>query len=122
MNPLLLRTALITGVVIGLLNIVFAALDYGLENLPLWFYAAQLLLLPAMILPMRYFPQASGTRDFLQRAGLFALGWAVPFAIYKFAHDVLSPVFDPVASLISYVVTVLLFSLIFAAIRRPKAG
>ncbi|MBZ9716108.1 hypothetical protein [Deinococcus multiflagellatus] len=122
MNPLLLRTALITGVVIGLLNIVFAALDYGLDNLPLWFYAAQLLLLPAMILPMRYFPQASVTRDFLQRAGLFALGWAVPFAIYKFAHDVLNPVFDPVSSLISYVVTVLLFSLIFAAIRRPKAG
>ncbi|MFN4250506.1 hypothetical protein [Deinococcus sp.] len=120
-NPFL-RTALITGAVIAVVNIVFASLEYGLPNLPWWFYAAQLLLLPAMLLPMRYFPQASVTPDYLRRAGLFALGWAVPYAIYKFAHDVLSPVFSPGASLVGYVVTVALFSLIFAAVRRPGAG
>ncbi|UBV43901.1 hypothetical protein LAJ19_06725 [Deinococcus taeanensis] len=120
MNAQMLRTALITGAVIGALNIVFAALDYGLEALPAWFFLAQLLLLPAMLLPMRYFPQAVLTRAFLARAGLYALGWAVPYAIYKFAHDVLSPAFNPLISLASYLVTVVVFSLLFAAIRRPR--
>ncbi|WP_291429648.1 hypothetical protein [Deinococcus sp.] len=120
-NPLL-RTALITGLVIAAVNIVFAALDYGLDRLPWWFYVAQLLLIPAMTLPMRYFPQASVTPEYGRRAGLFALGWAVPYAVYKFTGDVLSPAFNPAASLVGYVIAVALFSLIFAALRRPQAG
>ena len=117
-NPFL-RTALITGAVIAVVNIVFASLGYGLPNLPWWFYAAQLLLLPAMLLPIRYFPQAAVTRELLPRAALYAMGWAVPYAIYKFAHDALSPAFQPAGSLVSYLITVALFSLLFAAIRRP---
>nr|WP_157458195.1 MULTISPECIES: hypothetical protein [Deinococcus] len=119
---MLLRTALIAGALIGLLNIVFVALDHGLPNIPVWFYLAQLLLLPAMLLPMYYFPQAATTRNFLHRAGLFALGWAVPFAIYKLSSDALKPNFDLAAALISYVVTLALLSLLFAAIRRPAKG
>lgn len=119
MNAAILRTALITGVVIAAVNILFAALDYGLDTLPVWFYLAQLLLLPAMLLPIRYFPQAAVTRELLPRAALYAMGWAVPYAIYKFAHDALSPAFQPAGSLVSYLITVALFSLLFAAIRRP---
>ncbi|GGK23177.1 hypothetical protein GCM10008955_15880 [Deinococcus malanensis] len=121
MNSMLLRTALITGLVIGALNIVFAGVQYGFDTLPVWFYLAQLLLIPAMILPMRFFPQAAMTRDFGRRAALFGLGWAVPYAIYKFAGDVLSPTFNPAASLISYLVMVLVFAVLFATIRKPQS-
>lgn len=119
MAPLLLRSALIMGLLIAALNIVFAGLHYGFAGLPLWFYAAQLLLLPAMLIPLRAFPQAAQTPDYLRRAGRYALGWAVPFAVYKFSGDALDPAFSPPASLISYLFTVALFALIFAAIRRP---
>lgn len=119
-NSLLLRTVVITGVVIGVLNIVFAGLEYGFDGLPLWFYLSQLLLIPAMFIPMRLFAQAAVTPEFLRRASLYALGWAVPYAIYKFAADALNPAFSPAFSLVSYLGTVALFALIFSAIRRPK--
>ncbi|ANE43191.1 hypothetical protein SU48_04765 [Deinococcus puniceus] len=120
MNSLLLRTVVLTGVLIGGVNIIFAGVEYGFAALPLWFYLSQLLLIPAMFIPMRLFAQASITPEFLRRAGLYALGWAVPYAIYKFAGDALNPAFSPVASLIGYLVTILLFAGIFAAIRKPK--
>ncbi len=113
------RTALITGVIIGALNIVFGGLEYGFASLPIWFYLVQLLLIPAMLVPMFYFPQAAVAQDYLRRAAYFAMGWAVPFAIYKFSLDVLSPTFSPAASLSSYVVVIAAFSLIMAAIRKP---
>lgn len=115
------RSAVISGLLIGALNIVFAGTQYGFNALPIWFYLAQLLLIPAMLLPMRYFPMASMTSDFLSRAGLYALGWAVPYAIYKFSGDALSPGFNPVNSLLSYLVIVVVFSLVFAVLRAPKA-
>ena len=119
-NPSFLpRTALITGLVIGALNIVFGGLEYGFARLPIWFYLVQLLLIPAMLVPMFYFPQAAVARDFPRRALYFALGWAVPFAIYKFSLDVLSPSFSPAASLLSYVVVIVIFSLVMAALRKP---
>ncbi len=119
-NPSFLpRTALITGLVIGALNIIFGGVEYGFASLPVWFYLAQLLLIPAMLVPMFYFPQAAVARDFLRRAAYFAMGWAVPFAIYKFSLDVLSPTFSPAASLISYLFVIAAFSLIMAAVRKP---
>lgn len=113
------RTALITGVIIGALNIVFGGIEYGFASLPIWFYLVQLLLIPAMLVPMFYFPQAAVHPDFLHRAAYFAMGWAVPFAIYKFSLDVLSPNFSPAASLISYLLVITIFSLVMAAIRKP---
>lgn len=119
-NPSFLpRTALITGLIIGALNIVFGGFEYGFDRLPIWFYLVQLLLIPAMLVPMFYFPQAAVARDYLRRAAYFAMGWAVPFAIYKFSLDVLNPNFSPAASLSSYVVVIVAFSLIMAAIRKP---
>ena len=120
-NPTFLpRTALITGLVIGALNIVFGGIEYGFDRLPVWFYLVQLLLIPAMLVPMFYFPQAAVARDFLRRAAYFALGWAVPFAIYKFSLDVLNPNFSAAASLGSYLFVIAAFSLIMAAVRRPN--
>ena len=121
MNSLVLRTALVTGLLIGLVNIAFAGWQSGFSTLPLWFYLCQLLLLPAMLIPMQLFPQAALTAAYLPRAGLYALGWAVPYALYKFSSDALTPAFDPLASFVSYLVTVLLFGLIFAVLRAPKA-
>ncbi|CAM3192328.1 hypothetical protein DESA109040_02035 [Deinococcus saxicola] len=119
-NPTFLpRTALITGLIIGALNIVFGGVEYSFANLPIWFYLVQLLLIPAMLVPMFYFPQAAVARDFLRRAAYFAMGWAVPFAIYKFSLDVLNPNFSPAASLLSYLVVIAAFSLIMAAVRKP---
>ncbi|WP_188901478.1 hypothetical protein [Deinococcus aerophilus] len=120
MNAFLPRTALVTGLIIAALNVVFGGLEYGFARLPVWFYLAQLLLIPAMLVPMRYFPMAAVTPDFLRRAVYFALGWAVPFAIYKFSLDVLNPLFSPAASLISYLTVIIAFALIMAAVRRPN--
>lgn len=120
MNSLLLRSALMTGLIIGVLNIVFAGLQFGFSSLPIWFYLAQLLLIPAMLLPMRFFPQAAMTSNFMERAGLYALGWAVPYAVYKFAGDAVSPTFSPQSSLVTYLITVLIFGVAFAIIRAPK--
>ncbi|GGM01201.1 hypothetical protein GCM10010841_07240 [Deinococcus aerophilus] len=119
-NAFLPRTALVTGLIIAALNVVFGGLEYGFARLPVWFYLAQLLLIPAMLVPMRYFPMAAVTPDFLRRAVYFALGWAVPFAIYKFSLDVLNPLFSPAASLISYLTVIIAFALIMAAVRRPN--
>ena len=119
MNPLFLRSAAGTGLLIAGVNVLFAGLDHGFERLPLWFYLVQLLILPAMVLPLRMFPQAALTPDYLRRAALYALGWAVPYAIYKFSSDSLNPAMTPAASLVSYLFTVILFALLFAAIRRP---
>lgn len=121
MNSLFLRAALMTGLIIGVLNIVFAGMQFGFAALPLWFYLAQLLLIPAMLLPIRFFPQAAMTTQFLERAGLYALGWAVPYAVYKFAGDAVSPAFNPQASLVTYLITVIVFGLLFAVIRAPKS-
>lgn len=119
-NSLLLRTVVFTGILIGGVNIIFAGVEYGFATLPIWFYLSQLLLIPAMFIPLRMFAQAAVTPEFLRRASLYALGWAVPYAIYKFAGDALNPAFSPVASLAGYVITVILFAGIFAAIRKPK--
>ena len=119
MNPVFVRSAVVTGLLIALVNVLFAGLDHGFERLPVWFYLVQLLILPAMALPLRMFPQAALTPDYLRRAALYALGWAVPYAIYKFSSDALNPALSPAASLVSYLFTVILFALLFAAIRRP---
>ncbi|WP_414656940.1 hypothetical protein ACINK0_13225 [Deinococcus sp. VB343] len=119
MNSVFLRSAVVTGLLIAAVNVLFAGLDYGFNRLPLWFYLVQLLILPAMLLPLRMFPQAAMTPDYLRRAALYALGWAVPYAIYKFSSDALNPAFTPAASLTGYLFTVMLFALLFAAIRKP---
>lgn len=119
MNSVFLRSAVVTGLLIAAVNVLFAGLDYGFNRLPLWFYLVQLLILPAMLLPLRMFPQAAATPDYARRAALYALGWAVPYAIYKFSSDALNPAFTPAASLAGYLFTVMLFALLFAAIRKP---
>lgn len=119
MNSAFLRSALLTGLLIAGVNVLFAGLDHGFDRLPVWFYLVQLLILPAMVLPLRIFPQAAMTPEYLRRAGLYALGWAVPYAIYKFSSDALNPAMTPAASLVSYLFTVIVFALLFAAIRKP---
>ncbi|WP_034384982.1 hypothetical protein [Deinococcus sp. YIM 77859] len=119
MNPLLWRSILLTGLLIAALNVLFAGAEYGFATLPLWFWLAQLLLIPAMLAPARLFPQAAMTRPYLARAALYGLGWAAPYAVYKFTGDALRPTFSPVASLVGVVLTCLLFGLIFAALRKP---
>lgn len=111
---------LLTGLLIAALNVIFSALEFGLGRLPLWFWLAQLLLLPAMLAPARLFPEASAAPGYPRRAGLYALGWAAPFAVYKLSGDALRPDFYPLASLIGVVVICVVFGLIFAAIRRPQ--
>ncbi len=120
-NSLVLRTALLTGLLIGAVNIGFSGWQYGFDHLPVWFYLSQLLLLPAMLIPMQVFPQAAATKNYMQRAALYCLGWAVPYAVYRFSGDALSLSFDPVSSLTTYLITVIVFGLIFAAIRAPTA-
>lgn len=120
MNPLLLRSMLVTGLLIAVLNVTFAVIEYGFAILPPWFWLAQLLLLPAMLGPVWLFPQAMQTRSYLNRAGLYALGWAAPYAVYKLTGDALHPGFSAGASLIAVVITCILFGLIFAAIRKPQ--
>lgn len=119
MNSLLLRSMIVTGLMIAALNVLFAGVEYGFGNLPLWFWLAQLLLLPAMLLPARLFPQAMATRPYLRRAGLFALGWTAPYGVFKLTGDALRPDFSLDASLIGLVLLCLIFGLIFAAIRKP---
>lgn len=111
---------LMSGVLIGALNIMFSGLQYGFPSLPWWFYAAQLLLIPAMLFPMRFFPQAALTQNFVQRTALFALGWAVPYAIYKFSGDVLNEAFTPLRSLGSYLWFMVILSMVFAVLRAPR--
>nr|WP_103127967.1 hypothetical protein [Deinococcus aerius] len=120
MNPLLLRSLVVTGLLIAALNVVFAGVEYGFGRLPLWFWLTQLLLIPAMLVPARMFPEAAATRAYPRRAGLYALGWLAPYAVYKFTGDALRPDFNANASLLAVVVTCLLFGLIFAALRRPQ--
>lgn len=115
-----LTSALISGALIGLLNIVFSGLQFGFASLPWWFYVAQLLLIPAMLFPMRFFPQAALTSNFVQRTALFALGWAVPYAIYRFSGDALSENFDPLRSLGSYLWLMVILSIAFAVLRAPR--
>ncbi len=121
MNSLILRTALVTGLVIGVVNIIFAGIQYGFAELPLWFYLAQLLLIPAMLFPGRLFPQAATTKNFFQRAALYALGWAVPYAVYTFSADALYLAFDPARTLLKYLLMVLMFGVLFAVVRAPRA-
>ncbi|AWN23214.1 hypothetical protein DKM44_08225 [Deinococcus irradiatisoli] len=120
MNPLL-RIALIASLVMAALNVFFAAGQIGgLSALPLWFYLAQLLLIPAFIFNVQLFPQASRTPDFVRRSGLYALGWALPFGVYKLSQDMLSPVFSVGVSLFTLLVTCLLFGVVMAFLRRPQ--
>ena len=103
------------------LNIFFSAGQHGgLSNLPLWFYLAQLLLIPAFIFNVQLFPQASRTPGFAQRVGLYALGWLLPFGVYKLSADLLSPVFSLGVSLTSLLVICLVFGVIMAYLRRPQ--
>ena len=51
---------------------------------------------------------------------LFALGWAVPYAIYRFSGDALSESFDPLRSLGSYMWLMVILSIAFAVLRAPK--
>ncbi|MEF2280449.1 hypothetical protein V3W47_19320 [Deinococcus sp. YIM 134068] len=119
-NPLLLRSMIVTGLLIAALNVVFAGVEYGFGTLPAWFWLSQLLLIPAMLVPARVFPEAAATPAYARRAGLYALGWSAPYAVYKFTGDALRPGFSADASLFGVVFTCLLFGLIFAAIRRPQ--
>ena len=119
-NPLLLRSMVVTGLLIAALNVVFAGVEYGFGSLPAWFWLAQLLLIPAMLVPARMFPEAAATRPFARRAGLYALGWLAPYAVYRFTQDALGPSFNANASLFAVIFTCVLFGLIFAAIRRPQ--
>lgn len=115
-----LISALISGALIGLVNIVFTGVQYGFTALPVWFYLSQLLLIPAMLFPMRFFPQAALLPNFWARVGTFALGWAVPYAIYRFSGDALSIKFEPLVSLGFYLLVLAILSLAFAALRAPK--
>lgn len=119
-NPLLLRSLVVAGLLIAALNIVFAGVEYGFGRLPLWFWLTQLLLVPAMLVPARMFPEAAATRFYPRRAGLYALGWSVPYSVYRFTGDALRPDFNATASLFTVVLTCLLFGLLFAALRRPQ--
>jgi hypothetical protein len=119
MSPLLPRFMFVTGLLIAALNVLFAGVEYGFGNLPVWFWLAQLLLIPAMLLPARLFPQAMATRPYLRRAGLFALGWTAPYGVFKVTGDALRPNFSLDASLISLVLICAVFGLVFAAIRKP---
>lgn len=119
-NSLLLRSMLVTGLLIAALNVVFAGVEYGFGNLPAWFWLAQLLLIPAMLVPARMFPEAAATRAYPRRALLFALGWLAPYAVYRFTGDALRLTFNPTATLFTIVLTCVLFGLIFAAFRRPQ--
>lgn len=118
-NAILLRSVLVTGLLIAALNVLFAGFEYSFGELPLWFWLAQLLLVPAMLAPLRTFPQALLTRPYLSRAGLYALGWLAPYAVYRLSSDALRPDFLAGASLLSVVLVCLIFGLIFAAIRKP---
>lgn len=119
-NPMLLRSMLVTGLLIAALNVIFAGVEYGFGTLPAWFWLAQLLLIPAMLVPARMFPEAAAAPTFLRRAGLYALGWSVPYAVYKFTGDALRPGFSATASLVGVVLICALFGLIFAALRRSR--
>lgn len=119
MSPLL-RIALIASVIMAALNIFFAAGPFGgISALPLWFFLAQLLLIPAFVFNVQLFPQANRTPEFARRVGLYALGWALPFGVYKLTQDLLSPTFSAGVSLMSLLVTCLLFGVVMAFIRRP---
>ncbi|WP_161882137.1 hypothetical protein [Deinococcus alpinitundrae] len=118
----LLRIALIAAVIMAALNVFFAASQYGgLNTLPLWFFLSQLLLIPAFIFNVQLFPQASRTADFARRTGLYALGWALPFGVYKLSQDLLSPAFSLGVSLVSLLVTCLLFGVVMSFLRRPQS-
>ncbi|WP_420596585.1 hypothetical protein [Deinococcus sp.] len=120
MNPFF-RFALIAAVVMAALNIFFSASQYGgLGKLPAWFFAVQLLLFPAFIFNVQLFPQATRTPEFAKRTGLYALGWLFPFGVYKLSADLLSPAFSLGPSLISLIVTCLVFGVIMAFLRRPS--
>lgn len=120
MTPLL-RIALIAAVIMAALNIFFAAGQFGgVSALPLWFYLVQLLLFPAFIFNVQLFPQASQTPAFARRVGLYALGWALPFGVYKLSQDMLSPAFSLGVSLITLLVTCLLFGVVMSFLRRPQ--
>lgn len=119
MNPLVIRTAVLAGTFIAALNIILTGMQYGFMALPIWLYLVQLLLIPAMLVPMRYFPQASLEPNFAKRALLYAQGWSVPYTIYKFSGDAVSPLFQPVVSVSNYFFTVIVFGLLMAAIRKP---
>jgi hypothetical protein len=110
--------ALVAAVIMAGLNILFSAGQYGLSALPGWFYVAQLFLIPAFILNVQLFPRANAAPQFATRAGLYALGWALPFSVYKLSQDLLSPAFNLGFSLVSLVVTCLIFGLIMAYLRR----
>lgn len=111
---------IVTGLLIAALNIVFAGVEYGFGALPVWFWLAQLLLIPAMLVPARIFPEAAATRAYPRRAALYALGWLAPYAVYRFTGDALRPLFSAPGSLLAIVFTCVLFGLIFAAIRRTQ--
>lgn len=120
MTPLL-RIALIAALIMAALNIFFAAGQFGgISALPLWFYLVQLLLFPAFIFNVQLFPQASQTPDFARRVGLYALGWALPFGVYKISQDMLSPAFSLGVSLLTLLVTCLLFGVVMSFLRRPQ--
>ncbi|WP_293912045.1 hypothetical protein [Deinococcus sp.] len=110
--------ALVAAVIMAALNVAFSAGQYGLSALPGWFYLAQMFLIPAFILNVQLFPRANSAPQFAVRAGLYALGWALPFSVYKLSQDLLSPAFSLGASLISLVVTCALFGVLMAYLRR----
>ncbi len=111
---------MIAGAVIGVVNVLFAGFRHGFGTLPVWFYAVQILLIPAMMYTLPMFRRAMVTPDFPRRAALYALGWAPPYLIYSLSSELLNPDVNPVAALSNALVFLLLFAVIFAAIRRPQ--
>lgn len=120
MSSPLIRAAVLTGVGIAVINILFAGTRYGFATLPVWFYAVQLLLLPAMVYTLRIFGQALRTRPYVQRAALYALGWAPPYLIYSLSGELLRPGVNVGAAVVSAIVFLLIFAAVFAAIRKPQ--
>ncbi|EYB68731.1 hypothetical protein DEIPH_ctg017orf0069 [Deinococcus phoenicis] len=122
MNAPLLRSLLLTGLLIAAVNVIFAGVEYGFGNLPAWFWLAQLLLLPAMLGPLRLFPHVLAVRPYLARAGRFALGFAAPYAVMQFTERALRPDFSAGLTLFNVVFFCLLMGLFCAAIYKPRGG
>lgn len=122
MNAPLPRALLVTGLLLAVVNVLFAGTQYGFARLPAWFWLSQLLLIPAMLGPLRLFPQAMSARTYLPRAGLFALGFAAPYAVTQFTERALSPAFSAGQTLFNVVFFCGLMGLFFAAVWKPRAG
>lgn len=112
---------MLAGTVIAVVNVLFVGTRYGFGALPGWFYLVNLLLIPAMFFTLPMFRRAMTTRPYAQRAGLYAVGWAPPYLIYSVSGEALRPGVNLSAVVVSSLLFVVIFALVFAAIRKPQA-